>query len=372
MADVWVGSETGLLKGIDLKKGSFTNYNVAEKADRKHSICSLSWVDEDESQMILGSSNGIVKTFDVTKGEFVAERSISIEEEKLKGLFQWDNSLVTCVDSGLLQIWTKEGSNTDVKVGSHISVVRQNPSCSSQVGTGGQKNDLKVWDLNRPEEPIFRAKNVRNDFLDLHVPIWVTDIGFLPNQGSQSKITVGTGYHQVRLYDTKTQRRPVLSVDFGESPISALAVTDNEHVIIVGNTVGSMGSVDLRKGQVQGHYKGFAGAIRCISCLNRQQMVASCGLDKFFRIHDLNSRKILHKVYLKSALNCLLFSSKEIEKNLEHHDSDGTALHLNKTLKRTATGDSYEDEDANGDDVWDSMEVITSSSKRKRLHKSKS
>ena len=40
--------------------------------------------------MILGSSNGIVKTFDVTKGEFVAERSISIEEEKLKGLFQWD------------------------------------------------------------------------------------------------------------------------------------------------------------------------------------------------------------------------------------------------------------------------------------------
>jgi len=49
---------------------------------------------------------------------------------------------------------------TDFKVGSHISAVRQNPSCPSQVGTGGQKNDLKLWDLNRPEEPIFRAKNV--------------------------------------------------------------------------------------------------------------------------------------------------------------------------------------------------------------------
>jgi len=32
----------------------------------------------------------------------------------------------------------------------------------------------------------------------------------------------------VRLYDTKKQRRPVLSVDFGECPISALAPTDNE------------------------------------------------------------------------------------------------------------------------------------------------
>ena len=78
------------------------------------------------------------------------------------------------------------------------------------------------------EPPFSSFLQVRNDFLDLHVPVWVTDIGFLPNQGSQSKITVGTGYHQVRLYDTKTQRRPVLSVDFAESPISALAVTDNE------------------------------------------------------------------------------------------------------------------------------------------------
>lgn len=51
-------------------------------------------------------------------------------------------------------------SQTDVKVGSQVSAVRQNPFCQSQVGTGGQKNDLKLWDLERPEEPIFRAKNV--------------------------------------------------------------------------------------------------------------------------------------------------------------------------------------------------------------------
>lgn len=69
---------------------------------------------------------------------------------------------------------------------------------------------------------------VPNDFLDLQVPIWVCDLGFLPSQGSHSKVVVGTGYHQVRLYDTKAQRRPVLSLDFGESPISALAVTDDE------------------------------------------------------------------------------------------------------------------------------------------------
>ena len=55
-------------------------------------------------------------------------------------------------------------------------------------------------------------------------------------------------------------------------------------------------------GQLQGHYKGFAGGIRCISCLSKQQMVASCGLDKFLRIHHLHSRKLLHKVLLKLCM----------------------------------------------------------------------
>lgn len=40
-----------LFSGIDLKKCSFTNYGVTEKVDRKHEICSMSWVDEDENQV---------------------------------------------------------------------------------------------------------------------------------------------------------------------------------------------------------------------------------------------------------------------------------------------------------------------------------
>jgi len=39
---------------------------------------------------LLGLANGIVKTFDVSKKEFIAERSNSIGEGKLKGLFKWE------------------------------------------------------------------------------------------------------------------------------------------------------------------------------------------------------------------------------------------------------------------------------------------
>ena len=38
---------------------------------------------------------------------------------------------------------------------------------------------------------------VRHDFLDLRVPVWVTEIGFTPASGAQPTVAVGTGYHQV-------------------------------------------------------------------------------------------------------------------------------------------------------------------------------
>ena len=38
--------------------------------------------------------------------------------------------------------------------------MRQNPVKRNVVATGGMENDMKVWDLEDPEKPIFRAKNV--------------------------------------------------------------------------------------------------------------------------------------------------------------------------------------------------------------------
>lgn len=43
------------------------------------------------------------------------------------------------------------------------------------------------------------SMQVRNDFLDLRVPVWVTDLGFVPGAASQPVIAVGTGHKQVTL-----------------------------------------------------------------------------------------------------------------------------------------------------------------------------
>jgi len=55
-------------------------------------------------------------------------------------------------------------------------------------------------------------------------------------------------------------------------------------------------------------------------------------------------------------------------------DSQETELSVDDTSKRTAANDNCENDDNEADDVWDTMDVVTTTRKRKRkrLEKSKS
>ena len=66
---------------------------------------------------------------------------------------------------------------------------------------------------------------MRPDKLQLRVPVWVTQISFVPEVDSSSLVAVGTGHHQIRLYDTRAQRRPLYSQEFGDTVVTAMDVT---------------------------------------------------------------------------------------------------------------------------------------------------
>ena len=53
--------------------------------------------------------------------------------------------------------------------------------------------------------------------------------------------------------------------------------------------------------------------------------------------------------------------------NMPHEDMRGIGVSSDRSLKRSAKEESSED-----DDIWDKMDIVTSSRKRKRLQKSKS
>lgn len=120
----------------------------------------------------------------------------------------------------------------------------------------------------------------------------------------------------------------------------------------VGNTHGQIALLDLRKGLVRGCLKGLTGGVRGLQCHPSQPVVASCGLDRFLRIHSLEDRRLQHKVYLKSRLNCLLLASRELG------DAGGLAA-------GEGPREVKEEEEGSGDEVWDTMERVVETPKRK-------
>ncbi|XP_068117464.1 WD repeat-containing protein 74 [Hyperolius riggenbachi] len=336
---VWVGTETGILKGINLVKKQATNYTEVSSLDRGQEVNVMCFGDPQESEVLVGCSNGTVKVFNTEKSKFTEIHECRGGEGVFQGLGTLDNAIITCVESGLLKVW-REGTSDilEVHVGAGVEKMRQCDVHRNKVGTGGKENDLKIWDLQRAEEPIFRAKNLRNDWLDLRVPVWIRDIDFIPDS---DKIVTCTSYHQIRVYDPSSpKRRPVLEALFGDDPLTALSITPDGRSVVVGNSHGNMGVFDLRKGQLLCSLKGSAGSVRSIQCHKSMPVVASCGLDRFMRLHSLTDKKLLHKVYLKSRLNCLLLTSHD------KWEEEEVTLVPTQDVK---------DED---DEVWDIMETV--------------
>ncbi|KAL0425280.1 UNVERIFIED_CONTAM: WD repeat-containing protein 74 [Sesamum radiatum] len=124
------------------------------------------------------------------------------------------------------------------------------------------------------------------------------------------KLVAGTDSHQVRLYDISAQRRPVMSVDFRETAIKAVAEDVDGWTIYIGNGSGDLASIDIRTGKLLGCFIGkCSGSIRSIARHPELPVIASCGLDSYLRIWDIKSRQLLSAVFLKQHLTSVVFDS---------------------------------------------------------------
>lgn len=134
-------------------------------------------------------------------------------------------AVTTCSSSGHLKVWRyKESEQLELPLGGEVCKMQRFWQKEGVVGAGGKNNDLKVWDLEKKTK-IFCAKNVKKDMLELEIPIWVTDLAFLPNH--EYKIAVSTRFGQIRLYDTKAQRRPVIDINVENQSFNTISLCNN-------------------------------------------------------------------------------------------------------------------------------------------------
>ncbi|XP_015586567.1 WD repeat-containing protein 74 isoform X2 [Cephus cinctus] len=333
--NVFVGATSGAFKGIKItdKGNIIKNIQSLSSITENHEVTAMAWGDDDEKEILMGCG--------------------------VKGVRR---AILTAVKSGEVKLWKfNKKEQLLINAGANLHRMRHSHINKNIIATGGEENELKLFDLER-QSRIFLEKNVRHDSLELRVPISISDIGFLPNS---SNVVTTSKYGFIRLYDPDAQRRPVINLTIKDEALTTLAIAPKEHHIVVGSGKGRMNLIDLRKpGKILNTYKDFVGSITSLACSAVQPYIISTGLDRHLRIHHLETKKLLKKVYLTSKINCMVlrsdFTMKDDDENdkIKAKESISTSLNGSNRDGNTDDNEEFDDSEAEYDALFDKMDVI--------------
>lgn len=146
----------------------------------------------------------------------------------------------------------------------------------------------------------------------LAVPVWHADLAFSP-LGPHAVVTASGFVEQrlrgeVRVYDVRAQRRPVMRAiaPAGDVALTALALSPDGAGAYVGTAKGDLAQLDLRRSAfLLGSLKGACGAVTAVQVSADGSCVFSASLDRHARVHSARSRKLLLTAYLKQKLRAL-------------------------------------------------------------------
>lgn len=265
---------------------------------------------------------------------------------------------------------------------------------------GGKENDLKVIRLfnNLPlkafkssetskyikEEILYAAKNVKNDHLDLRVPIWISNIRFFETESKDHfKLITSTRYGQVRIYDSthgkkpladyKVSEKPILTMNFSNSEQDEIIISDTHNLIAkftlsqidekaLKTNSASAGEIVKPVPKLLGKFSsgGNTGATFGVE-FSDFDIVAFGGLDRYLRVFDAQSREILVKVYLGVEISDIVILDAEDEEEEEEVNIESGKLNIQKKRRR----DILELEDEDKEDLWQTLEDNRNDKKKK-------
>lgn len=83
--------------------------------------------------------------------------------------------------------------------------------------------------------------------------------------------------------------------------------------------MGKIECLDLRMNKLHSALKGPAGAVKSLALHPDLPVVASVGLDRFFRLHNTATRKVLCKIYLKQQSTAIAWGKSAPQDKQESH-----------------------------------------------------
>lgn len=303
---------------------------------------------ENDSEILVGRVEPVVKVYEPQLNSFTGNHTF--EHGPVVGLAKFNGKIIAGLGNGKIQIGHKKP--TFLEAGDAMSRMRQCPIERKLIASGGKErqNNLKVWNLET-NECVFRTKNVPNDFLQLEVPIWDTDFGFI----DVNCLTTCSRYGYVRVYDMRKQRRPIFTYSNEKEQISYSCLALHGDAVFAGTTTGVMHAFDLRKMKHVLHtYKGFAGSISDIGVDSSGRFLYSASLDRFVRVHHAESTILQYQCYVKSKATRILL--RNYTPVTVKEESDEVVEKTPKKIRRTADGDDDDDEDF--DEMFNNMQTV--------------
>lgn len=288
----------------------------------------------------------MVKVYETQLNSFTGNHTF--EDGPVVGLAKFNGKIIAGLGNGKIQIGHKKP--TFLEAGDAMSRMRQCPIEQKLIASGGKErqNNLKVWNLET-NECVFRTKNVPNDFLQLEVPIWDTDFGFI----DANCLSTCSRYGYVRVYDMRKQRRPAFTYSNEKEQISYTCLALHGDVVFAGTTTGVMHAFDLRKMKHVLHtYKGFSGSISDIGVDGSGKFLYSASLDRFVRVHHAESTVLQYQCYVKSKATRILL--KNYAPATVKEESDEVEEKTPKKNQRTADDDDVEE----FDEMFNNMQTV--------------
>ncbi|XP_068645921.1 uncharacterized protein [Aristolochia californica] len=327
----------GLVKVIEARGKQGIPAVVDRWGDPDPSRCALvaSLADNKTKPLVaVGRKNGLVEILNPLNGDVQVEVRVSeagpsghaSDDDLIVGLhlFKGDSSskFLTCTVKGNASLRSTQTGDASA---SWNACAGGKIACSSVDSSekyalfGGKGVEVNVWDLANCSK-IWMSKIPPRNSLGIFTPTWFTAGTFL-SKDDHRKILAGTKNHQVRLYDIAAQRRPVISLDFRESPIRAVTADLDGYTVYVGTACGDLASFDMRTGKLLGCFVGkCCGSIRSIARHPEYPLIASCGLDAYLRFWDTKTRKPLSAVFLKQHLTSVVIDGNFTGEDAEVED----------------------------------------------------
>ncbi|XP_044745544.1 WD repeat-containing protein 74 [Coccinella septempunctata] len=299
---IYVGSVRGTLTYTDLNPENKIQYEFAEQASE---ISSMIW--GGDTEILVGFKNGLVSTYDTIAQKYVKTLNQFEDDGSVVGLGLFNKKILVTSSKGNINILnTKNKTESIMTLSTENGTLEtscQNINKPNIIATGGEMNDLKLWDVET-KQCVFGAKSMGHDFLNLPIKTSIRGITFIPEE--QNTCCCSTKEGHVLLYDDRAQRRPVCKFLEPKASFTCITTAYRERNILAGTTKGYVEYVDMKNGKCLRTFTNICGSVTSVLCDPVEPILFTTSLDRYLRIFDLDSKKILYKQYMKQNLNRIL------------------------------------------------------------------